>query len=196
MTVALPDIRTDGGDLAFLLGVLFNQRVRSELAWQAPARLKQRLGACDPFQLASIDPAELAEVIRRGPALHPWGITMARNIVGTCSVLVRDYDGRARNLWSDHPTGQALLRRFSSFPGIGQHKARVAIALLTLEYGLAIGGDGAQLTAEALASCPRLAEIALTRNKAQKTEETSDVTSHRELRRSGPVLQGRRGRAD
>jgi|SRR5580698_7220449 uncharacterized HhH-GPD family protein len=182
MPVDLPDIYTDDGDLAFLLGVLFNQRVRSELAWQAPARLKQRLGSCDPLQLASIDPAELAEVIMQGPALHPWGTTMARNIVGTCSVLVRDYDGRARNLWSDNPTGQALLRRFSSFPGIGHHKARVAIALLTLEYGLTIGGDGAQLTAEALASCPRLTDVVLAQNKADETERANDVTSDRDLR--------------
>lgn len=161
MTVDLPDIYTDGGDLAFVLGVLFNQRIRSEQAWQAPVQLKRRLGVCDPFHLASTDPAQLAEVIRRGPALHPWGTTIARNIVGTCIILVRDYNGRARNLWLDQPTGQVLLRRLTSCPGIGQHKARVAIALLTLEYGLTIGGDGAQLTEQALASCPRLAEIVL-----------------------------------
>ena len=157
--VGLPDITSDGGDLAFLLGVLFNQRVRAESAWKAPGQLEQRLGICDPFRLASIGESALADVIMQRPALHPWGTTMARNIVGTCAILIRDYDGRARNLWSDYPTGQALLQRLSSFPGIGQHKARVAIALLTLEYGLTVGGDGAQLTAEALASCPRLTEI-------------------------------------
>ena len=130
MSIDLPDIDADGGDLAFLLGVLFNQRVRSELAWQAPARLGERLGACDPFQLATTDPAELADVIGQGPALHPWARAMARNVGGTCGLLVRDYEGHARNIWSDNPTGQALLTRLSSFPGIGQHKARVAIALL------------------------------------------------------------------
>lgn len=170
MAVDLPDIHADDGDFTFLLGVLFNQRIRSEQAWQAPAQLKQRLGTCDPFHLASTDPAQLAEVILQGPALHPWGSTMARNIVGTCVTLVCDYDGRARNMWLDNPTGQVLLRRLSSCPGIGQHKGRIAIALLTLEYGLTIGGDGAQLTAQALASCPRLAEIVLRHDKTEEIE--------------------------
>ena len=76
MNIDLPDIDTDGGDLTFLLGVLFNQRVRSELAWQAPVRLGERLGTCDPFQLAATDPEELADVIGRGPPCTrgpiPW----------------------------------------------------------------------------------------------------------------------------
>lgn len=194
MNIDLPDIDTDGGDLTFLLGVLFNQRVRSELAWQAPVRLGERLGTCDPFQLAATDPEELADVIGRGPALHPWANTMARNVVGTCEVLVRDYEGRARNLWSDNPTGQTLLTRLSSFPGIGHHKARVTIALLILEYGRAISGDGAALTAQALASCPRLAEIV--QQKSGKTERTNHAASHRPVRRPGPVLQGDRRRTD
>lgn len=196
MSIDLPDIDADGGDLAFLLGVLFNQRVRSELAWQAPIRLGERLGTCDPFDLASIDPAELAEVIRQGPALHPWATTMARSVIGTCEVLVRDYDGCARNIWADSPTGQALMMRLSSFPGIGRHKARVAVALLILEYQQAIGGDGASLTAQALASCPRLAEIVLPPRTAAETERTNDAASHGPLRRSGSVLQGNRRRTD
>jgi uncharacterized HhH-GPD family protein len=196
MGIDLPDIDADGGDLAFLLGVLFNQQVRSEQAWQAPARLGERLGACDPFQLASTDSAELAEVIGQGPALHPWAATMARNVVGTCGVLVRDYEGRARDIWSDNPTGQALMMRLTSFPGIGQHKARVAIALLILEYRRAIGGDAAALTAQALASCPRLAEIVLPPRTAAETERTNDVASHGPLRRSGSVLQSSRRRPD
>jgi uncharacterized HhH-GPD family protein len=159
MPVTLPDIHADGGDLSFLLGVLFNQQVRGEQAWLAPVRLRHRLGRWDSRYLASIGEGELAAVIRRGPALHPWGATMARNVLGTCALLVRDYDGRARNLWADQPTGRALLTRLTALPGIGPHKARVAIALLTLEYGLSIGGDGARLTAEALASCPRLASV-------------------------------------
>lgn len=183
MGIDLPDIETDGGDLAFLLGVLFNQQVRSELAWQAPTRLAERLGACNPFDLAMTDPDDLAEIIGRRPVLHPWVKTMARNVVGTCAVLVRDYEGRARNIWADHPTGQVLLTRLSAFPGIGKHKARVAIALLILEYGQAVGGDGAALTAEALASCPRLTYVVHRHNQAGQAERTGDVTSRGPLRR-------------
>jgi uncharacterized HhH-GPD family protein len=183
MAIVLPDIHADGGDLAFLLGVLFNQRVRSEVAWQAPMRLHERLGGFDPWHLAAIGEDELAAAILQAPSLHPWATTMARNVIGTCAVLVRDYDGRARNLWLDQPTGQVLVMRFSAFPGIGHHKARVAIALLSLEYGLTIGGDGAQLAAEALASCPRLTEAIHPHGLAAVTERTPDAATDRPLRR-------------
>lgn len=182
MTIDLPDIHADGGDLYFLLGVLFNQRVRSETAWQAPARLHERLGDCDPFRLAAMNEDALAGIIVQEPALHPWATTMARNIVGICAVLVRDYDGRARNLWSDQPTGQVLAARFRAFPGIGRHKALVAIALLSLEYGLIIGGDGAQLAAEALASCPRLTEVIHQYDHVVPTERTHDAVTGGPLR--------------
>jgi uncharacterized HhH-GPD family protein len=183
MNIVLPDIHADGGDLAFLLGVLFNQRVRGEVAWQSPARLHERLGCIDPWHLAAIDRDELAAVILQAPSLHPWATVMARNVVGTCAVLVRDYDGQARNLWSDQPTGQLLVTRFSALPGIGRHKARVAIALLSLEYGLTIGGDGAQLAAEALASCPRLSEVIRPHGLAAVTERTHDAATDSPLRR-------------
>jgi uncharacterized HhH-GPD family protein len=183
MSIDFPDIDTDGGDLAFLLGVLFNQQIRSEQAWRAPVRLGERLGSCDPFRLALTDPREVAEAIGRKPALHPWARTMARNVVGTCEILVRDYKGCARNLWSDQPVAQTLLTRLSSFPGIGRHKARVAIALLILEYGQAVGGDGAALTAEALASCPRLAQAVLRRKELTQAERTQNASSYRPLRR-------------
>jgi uncharacterized HhH-GPD family protein len=186
MTIELPDIEIEGGDLAFLLGVLFNQRIRSELAWRAPARLCERLGTCDPQDLAAADPVKLAGVIRQGPALHPWANTMACNIVGTCELLVQNYQGRARSVWSDRPAGPVLLARFSAFPGIGRHKARVAIALLVLKYGQPIG-DSAALTAQALASCPRLTDAVLL--SPSETERTRYAPARSSLRRRGSMLQ-------
>jgi uncharacterized HhH-GPD family protein len=181
MGLDLPDIDADGGDFAFLLGVLFNQRVRSEMAWKAPARLAQRLGYYDSWQLAAADPGELAAVIMRGPALHPWGATMARNIIGSCGVLIRDYGGQARSIWADQPSGEVLLRRLSSFPGIGRHKASVAIALLMLEYGQVVSG-GAGLAAQAMASCPRLATIIPPPLRYPRAERISDAPPHSPLR--------------
>ncbi|SEG91752.1 uncharacterized HhH-GPD family protein [Thermomonospora echinospora] len=181
MTLRLPDLDAPGGDLEFLLGVIFNQRIRAETAWCAPARLGDRLGGLDAADLAVLDAGDLADVLRRKPAVHPFATTMARNVIGTCQVLVRDYGGQPRRLWSDEPSAPVLLRRLTALRGIGHHKASVAIALLAGEYGIAIcGGDG--LVGQALARCPRLEEVLL------HPQGGTDVAADRPVRRRGPVL--------
>ncbi|QXJ25784.1 hypothetical protein AGRA3207_007334 [Actinomadura graeca] len=168
MTLDLPDMHAPAGDLAFLLGVLFNQQIRAETAWKAPARLAQRLtgpagrGGLDPAALAAADPVWLAGVMRQRPAVHPFAVSMARHVTGICGQLVDDYGGRACNVWAGRPRAAVLLDRLTRFPGIGRHKATVAIALLTCEYGVPLTGPAGTLTDQALSSCPRLREVLLT----------------------------------
>jgi uncharacterized HhH-GPD family protein len=157
MTPQLPDLATDDGDLMFLLGILFNQQIRAEVAWKAPARLKERLGTLDVAELADTDPAALAAVMQQRPAIHPFAAPMAARTVGICDRLIAMFDGRADNVWADHPDAPTLLHRLTGFPGIGRHKATVAIALLIHEYGIPIT-DTTGLAREALGSCPRLSE--------------------------------------
>jgi uncharacterized HhH-GPD family protein len=158
LTPQLPDLAADDGDLMFLLGILFNQQIRAEAAWKAPARLKERLGALDVAELADTDPVALAAVMRNRPAIHPFATSMAAHTVGICDRLIAMFDARADNLWADHPDATTLLHRLTAFPGIGRHKATVAIALLTREYGVSII-DTTGLAHEGLRSCPRLGEV-------------------------------------
>jgi uncharacterized HhH-GPD family protein len=158
----LPDLGTPGGDLKFLLGVLFNQQVRAAQAWHAPTRLAERLGGLDVHALADAAPATLAAVMRERPAVHPFATVMAARVIGTCELLSAHYDAQAANVWAGRPTVSTLLTRLTDFPGIGHHKAAVAIAFLTREYGVPLAGSADAVTAEALASCPQLSEVLVT----------------------------------
>jgi uncharacterized HhH-GPD family protein len=158
----LPDIHTPGGDLEFLLGVLFNQQVRAETAWRAPARLAERLGGLDVAALSVAAPDALGAIMRRRPAVHPFAGPMSRYVIGICGRLVEDFGARAANLWAGPPTAATLLGRLTGMPGIGRHKATVAIALLTCEYGVVLTTPGDDLAAEAFSSCPRLHEAIMT----------------------------------
>ncbi|TDD75063.1 Fe-S cluster assembly protein HesB [Actinomadura rubrisoli] len=157
----LPDLDVPGGDLAFVLGVLFNQRVRAELAWSAPGRLADRHGGLDVATLADADPARLQEMMRRPPAVHPFAATMAARVIGVCARLQAEHGGRAAALWDDHPSAEVLAQRLTTLPGIGVHKANVAVALLRDHYGLPLA-DGGSFTARALAACPRLRQVLMT----------------------------------
>lgn len=157
----LPDLDAPGGALAFLLGSLYNQQVRSETAWRAPGRLAERLGGLQAPDLAAADPGQLTAVMQKVPSIHPFASMMAARTIDMCGRLVEEYGGRAANVWADEPNGRELLNRLTGFTGIGRHKATVAIALLMRHYGLAVAGADA-LADEALSSCPRLYEVLVT----------------------------------
>lgn len=154
--VRLPDLSAPQGDLAFLLGVILNQSIRSEVAWRGPGLLRERLGHLDARRLAATPHAELRDLLAVPAAVHPFAERMARNIAGSCSILVERYGGRAGNLWRGRPSLPELVGRLTELPGIGPHKAHVAVFLLTQQYGVSLG-DGSVDEARALALCPRLA---------------------------------------
>jgi uncharacterized HhH-GPD family protein len=157
MKPALPDISAPTGGLSFLLGVIFNQAIRSEVAWRAPAGLEQRLGHLEVSMLAAMAPEPIQMAISTRPALHPFSGTMAKYVIGTCRVLRDRYDGDPARIWDDQPTATELMNRLVAFPGIGKHKAEVGLFLLSCEYGVPIRQDDQPIDA-ALAHCPRLYE--------------------------------------
>jgi uncharacterized HhH-GPD family protein len=157
MTLHLPDLGAPDGPLEFLIGIIANQAIRAESAWRVAAGLRDRLGHLDGHRLATLDGPELASVIARRSALHPFAASMGRYITGTCRILCDDYDGAASALWSDTPTATALVRRLTGLPGIGRHKAEVALLLLVREYGIEVTADRPIDTA--LFHCPRIADF-------------------------------------
>lgn len=56
--------------LALLIGTLLDQRVRMELAYSAPLKIKERTGVLSAEALADYDSAEFLEVFRQTPAIH------------------------------------------------------------------------------------------------------------------------------
>jgi uncharacterized HhH-GPD family protein len=157
MRARLPDLDSADGPLEFLIGIICNQAIRAETAWRAPVGLRDRLGHLEPAKIAAMHEADLAAVIASRSALHPFAAAMGRYITGACRVLCDEYNGAARSVWNDLPTATSLIGRLRAFPGIGKHKAEVALFLLTCEYEVAVRPD-MPLDA-ALAHCARLGDL-------------------------------------
>jgi uncharacterized HhH-GPD family protein len=156
MSPLLPDIGSADGPLEFLIGIISNQAIRAESAWKVAAGLRDRLGHLDAERLAEMHESALAAAIGQRSALHPFARSMGRYITGTCRMLCDIYDARASALWDDTPAASTIISRLTAFPGIGRHKAEVALFLLVREYGIAVTEDRPVDTA--LSHCARLAE--------------------------------------
>ncbi|WP_280195676.1 hypothetical protein [Nocardia farcinica] len=72
MLDVLPIRRIDSAEtgFAFVLGVLFNQQVRADYAWQAPHRLEERLGTLSPGAVITLDEGGFAAAFAKSPAIQ------------------------------------------------------------------------------------------------------------------------------
>ncbi|MBV2366842.1 HhH-GPD-type base excision DNA repair protein [Streptomonospora nanhaiensis] len=129
--------------LALLLGMLLDQQVAMEVAFAGPKKIADRMGTdrLDPAAIASADPEEFTALCARPPAVHRFPGSMAGRIQAVCAYLVENYDGDARALWTrGDPDGPEVLRRLKALPGYGDQKARIFLALLGKQFGLAARG--------------------------------------------------------
>lgn len=140
----------------FVLGVIFNQQVSAEQAWRAPDLLMERTGATDARTLARVPLGEVHAAISSAPALHPFASSMALNVAGAAEIVVNDFSGDARRIWTPVADASTLTRRFEKFRGIGAHKAEVALFLLTVEQGVVVEDDGRRRNTGT--SCSRLGD--------------------------------------
>lgn len=127
---------------AFLLGVLFNQQVRAEQAWRAPHVLAERIGGLHPHRIAGLTPEEFTHAFTHPSAIHPIKQVMAGNAYRAATIVCADYQGDARSIWRQ-VTAAEFVARLQAFPGIGLHKARVALFVATRELAIPIhAADG------------------------------------------------------
>ena len=154
--LSIPNISTKGVANAFVLGIIFNQAQRANLAWSAPSKLRKRLGTLDPAKVVAMPRSAIRAAFRDPPAIHRLTNVMAKYFEGAWAHLAQKYRGDARNIWSDSPTARELLDRLTEFPGIGPHKAEVAIFLLTVEFGIPVVKDKMRIRIDH--SCPALYE--------------------------------------
>lgn len=138
---AAADALLDRDPLALVIAMLLDQQVPLERAFSAPYDLTQRLGhALDASELAGYDPAALAALFTERPALHRFPASMAKRVQELCRVVVDRYGGDVTNLWSDGAGGAELRRRIQALPGFGEQKAKIFLALLGKQYGVAPEG--------------------------------------------------------
>lgn len=126
---------------AFVLGVLFNQRMRADDAWRAPHQLGKRLGGLTPAHVLAVPMHEFIARFAEPPTIHPFKQVMAVRAYHAAELTQAEYHGDARNLWNG-ATAEQFLERMRAFPGIGLHKATVALFVATRELGLHIRADG------------------------------------------------------
>jgi uncharacterized HhH-GPD family protein len=142
----VPEIDSLEGAYAFLLGLIFNQNIKAERAWQAPFTLFERLSTNDPNSILYIPVTEVEFAIQTSPAIHPFSRDMASRVISSTDLLISKYGGDARNIWKPEVGAQELISRFVEFYGIGNHKAIVGLFLLTVEKGVIVWDDGTQIS--------------------------------------------------
>lgn len=119
---------------ALLIAVLLDQQIRAEQAFEAPARLHERMGTLVPADLAEADEGALHDAFAAPPALHRFPRKMADATRRLAADVVARFDGDAGALWADDPDTLTLRRRAAELPGFGPSKVR------TLEHALEVFG--------------------------------------------------------
>ncbi|WP_291056255.1 HhH-GPD-type base excision DNA repair protein [Herbiconiux sp.] len=124
--------------LALLIGMLLDQQVAMETAFEGPKKIRDRItGDFDAKTLAAYDPDALVEVFRQTPAVHRYPGSMAGRVQTLCAALVDDWAGKADTIWTEgDPDALTLRKRLEALPGFGKQKAAIFLALLGKQYGV------------------------------------------------------------
>lgn len=128
--------------LAALIGMLLDQQIPMEWAFNGPHTIARRMGGddLDAHEIAAYDPEAFAALVAEKPAVHRYPGSMAKRIQQLCQYLVDHYEGDAAAVWKDVTTGKELFERLSDMPGYGPQKAQIFTALLGKQYGVAPEG--------------------------------------------------------
>lgn len=129
-----------GNWVAFLFGVIFDQMNKAEVSWNAPLRLKKRLGHLNIYRIAEMNQGQLANVFSKSPAIHWLSSKMASWIISASKKVADDYNGKVENIWNDTKDAKEIIRRFDDFDGIGQKKATMATNFLRDYFKIPITG--------------------------------------------------------
>ena len=126
---------------ALLTGMLLDQQIPMEVAFDGPRKSVERLGSVDPVTIASTDPEEFIALCATPPAVHRFPKSMGQGVHDLAAAVVQDYDGDTERIWTDgDPDGKEVLKRLKALPGFGDQKAKIFLALLGKQRGLTANG--------------------------------------------------------
>jgi uncharacterized HhH-GPD family protein len=117
---------------AILMGILFDQRIRAEVAFSGPYKLNERLGHFEMHRIADMDSEAFLEAFSLSPAVHRFSNMMANRTQEFASKLAAEYGGDADNIWSDASNDDDLARRIKDFPGFGPGKLKKVAPAMAL----------------------------------------------------------------
>jgi uncharacterized HhH-GPD family protein len=122
--------------LALLIGLVLDQQVKMEHAFNGPYELSRRIGGLDARRIASMAPEDLDRAFRQRPALHRFPGTMSRRVQAMCAAIAKDYGGDAGAVWRDVADGDELAERLRKLPGFGDMKVRILVAVLAKKFSV------------------------------------------------------------
>jgi uncharacterized HhH-GPD family protein len=122
--------------LALLIGFAIDQQVTVQQAFSGPLKLKDRVGTLDAREIAHMDPARLEAAFRQTPAIHRFPRAMAERVQELCQVVVDEYGGDARRIWTEAADGADLRKRIGALPGYGKMKINGFGSVLALHFGV------------------------------------------------------------
>ena len=126
---------------ALLTGMLLDQQIPMEVAFDGPRKILERLGSVDPAAIAGTDPEEFIALCATPPSVHRFPKSMGQRVHDLAAAVVHDYDGDTAAIWSQgEPDGKEVLKRLKALPGFGDQKAKIFLALLGKQRGLTVDG--------------------------------------------------------
>ncbi|RIK17818.1 MAG: Fe-S cluster assembly protein HesB [Acidobacteria bacterium] len=126
---------------ALLTGMLLDQQIPMEVAFDGPRKIAERLGSVDPGRIAATDPEEFIALCATPPAVHRFPRSMGQRVHDLAAAVVADWGGDTAAIWTQgDPDGKEILRRLKALPGYGDMKARIFLALLGKQCGLTAPG--------------------------------------------------------
>lgn len=122
---------------ALLVGMLLDQQIPMEVAFDGPRKIAERLGSVDPARIAASDLEQFIALCATPPAVHRFPRSMGQRVHDLAAAVVADHGGDAAAIWTGgNPDGAEVLRRLRALPGFGDQKARIFLALLGKQRGL------------------------------------------------------------
>lgn len=119
--------------VALLLGVLYDQQVRAEVAFTGPHRLKGRIGHLDPHRIALMDADAFHGAFAMSPAVHRFSGMMADRTQALMTYVVDHLGGDPATLWRGR-SDDDIVAAARQLPGFGAGKVK------TLLHALAVFG--------------------------------------------------------
>ena len=81
---------------------------------------------------------------------------MALHTFGVASIIIDEYGGDARAIWTPTVGANEFVARLAALPGIGQHKARIALFVATRQLGISVRPDQGNFSIQSCGSLARL----------------------------------------
>ena len=131
--------------IEWFYGVLFDQSVLWEDAWENIKPLKKRLGTLNPYRISKMPLSKIREAIHgdkrkkdkeEKKSLHRYYPQMAEGLKYSCLLLCEKYKGDPRLIWNNQRDAKKIEERLIEFHGMGQKKASMTVNILATDHGV------------------------------------------------------------